>query len=117
MARRRQAAELAMTDEETERLTALLRSQTEAAGRVSRAAMLLAYRENPSFFAVGQRLGARHPTVQRCVDRSVADGALAALNDRSRPSKEPVITPEAKAWLVSLAYDKAAKDHGYPYEI
>jgi hypothetical protein len=27
-----------------------------------------------------------------------------------------VITPEAKAWLVSLARDKA-KEHGYPHEL
>lgn len=78
--------------------------------------MLLAYRENASFFAVGQRLGAHHRAVQRCVERAVADGALAALDDRPRPGKEPVITPEAKAWLVSLACDKA-KDHGYPHEM
>lgn len=78
--------------------------------------MLLAYRENASFFAVGQRLDAHHQTVQRCVERAVADGALAALDDTPRPGKEPVITPEAKAWLVSLACDKA-KDHGYPHEM
>ena len=36
----------------------------------------------------------------------MADGALAALDDRPRPGKEPTITPEAKAWLVSLACDK-----------
>src|SRR6185437_6861033 len=30
--------------------------------------------------------------------------------------KEPTITPEPKAWLVSLACDKA-KDHGYPHEL
>jgi transposase len=116
MAGWRQAVELAMTNEEIETLTALSRSRTEPASRVSRAAMLLAYRENPSFFAVGQRLGAHHQTVQRCVERAVADGALAALDDRPRPGKEPVITPEAKAWLVSLACDKA-KDHGYPHEL
>jgi hypothetical protein len=45
------------TDEEIERLTVLSRSRTEAASRVSRAQMLLAYRENPSFCAVGQRVG------------------------------------------------------------
>jgi len=39
-----------------------------------------------------------------------------ALDDRPRPGKEPTITPEAKAWLVSLACDKA-KDHGYPHEL
>jgi len=74
--------------------------------------MLLAYRDNPSFFAVGQRLGVHHQTVQRCVERAAAEGALTALDERPRPGKEPVITPEANAWLVSLACDKA-KDHGY----
>ena len=116
MAKWRQAVELAMTDEEAEVLTALSRSRTEPASRVSRAAMLLAYRENPSFFAVGHRLRVHHQTVQRCVERAVAYGALTALDDRPRPGKEPTITPEAKAWLVSLARDKA-KDHGYPHEL
>jgi hypothetical protein len=102
-----------MTSEEIEALTALSRSRTEPAGRVSRAAMLLAYHENLSFFAIGQRLGVHHQTVQRCVERALAYRALAALDDRPRPGKEPTITPEAKAWLVSLPCDKA-KDHGYP---
>ena len=78
--------------------------------------MLLAYRQQRSFFAVGQRLGVHHQTVQRCVERALAYGALAALDDRPRPGKEPTITPEAKAWLVSLACDKA-KEHGYPHEL
>jgi transposase len=57
-----------------------------------------------------------HQTVERCVERALAYGPLAALDDRPRPGKEPTITPEAKAWLVSLACDKA-KDHGYPHEL
>jgi hypothetical protein len=57
-----------------------------------------------------------HQTVQRCVERAESYGPLSALDDRPRPGKEPVITPEAKAWLVSLACDKA-KDHGYPHEL
>src|SRR5437762_5310022 len=96
MATWRQAVDLAISDEEIERLTALSRSRTEPASRVSRAAMLLAYREDPSFFAVGRRLGVHHQTVQRCIERAVAYGALAALDDRPRPGKEPVITPEAR---------------------
>src|SRR5215204_6790480 len=116
MARWRQVVELAMTGEEIEALTALSRARTEPASRVSRAQMLLAYRENPSFCAVGQRVGVHHQTVGRCVERALAYGPLAAIEDRPRPGKEPVITPEATAWVVSLACDKA-KDHGYPHEL
>ena len=116
MARWRQAVELAMNKGEVASLLTISRSRTESASRVERAQMLLAYRENPSFFAVGQRLGVHHQTVQRCIERALAYGPLMALDDRPRPGKEPTITPEAKAWLVSLACDKA-KDHGYPHEL
>src|SRR6266481_2306630 len=116
MATWRQALEVVMRDEEVARLMALSRSRTEPASRVERARMLLAYRENPSFFAVGKQVGVHHQTVQRCIERALAYGPLMALDDRPRPGKEPTITPEAKAWLVSLACDKA-KDHGYPHEL
>src|SRR6202158_5697070 len=116
MATWRQALEVVMTDEDVARLTALSRSRTEPASRVQRAQMLLAYHENRSFFAVGQRVGVHHQTVQRCIERALAYGPLMAIEDRPRPGKEPSITPEAKAWLVSLACDKA-KDHGYPHEL
>jgi transposase len=116
MARWRQAVELAMNDGEVASLLTISRSRTEPASRVERAQMLLAYREKPSFFAVGQRLGVHHQTVQRCIERALAYGPLMALDDRPRPGKEPTITPEAKAWLVSLACDKA-KEHGYPHEL
>src|SRR5213596_1741672 len=116
MARWRQAFELAMSAEEFEKLGTIARSRSDAARRVQRARMLLGYHENPSFFAVGQRLGLHHQTVQRCVERALAYGPLVALDDRPRPGKEPTITPEAKAWLVSLACNKA-KDHGYPHEL
>jgi hypothetical protein len=60
-------------------------------------------------FAVGRGLGLHHQTVQRCVERAVAEGPMAALDDRPRPGNEPTITLEAKAWLISLA--------GYPHEL
>ena len=107
MAAWRRAIELSIEDEDLARLTAIARSRTEPASRVERARMLLAYREDPSFFAVGRALGLHHQTVQRCVERAVAYGPLAALDDRPRPGKEPTITAEAKAWLVSLACRKA----------
>jgi transposase len=116
MATWRHAVELAMTNEEVASLVAISRSRTEPARRVERARMLLGYGESLSFFAMGRSLGVHHQTVQRCVERAVAYGPLAALDDRARSGKEPTITPAAKAWLVSVACDKA-KDHGYPHEL
>src|SRR5947209_14912993 len=112
----RQAIELSIGAEDLARLVSIAQSRTEPAGRVERARILLAYREGPSFFAVGQALGLHHQTVRRCVERAVAEGAMAALDDRVRPGREPIITVEAKAWLTDLACHKA-KDFGYPHEL
>jgi len=112
----RQAIELSIGAEDLARLVSIAQSRTEPAGRVERARILLAYREDPSFFAVGRALGVHHQTVQRCVERALAYGPMAALDDRPRSGKEPTITAEAKAWLVSLACRKA-KELGYPHEL
>src|SRR6266436_5611599 len=116
MAAWRRAIELALEDADTARLGSIAQSRTEPAKRVERARILLAYREDPSFFAVGQALGLHHQTVQRCVERAVAEGPLTALDDRPRGGREPTITMESKAWLVDLACRKA-KDFGYPHEL
>jgi transposase len=107
---------LIVEDADLETLSTITRSRTEPASRVERARILLGYREDPSFFAVAHALGVHHQTVQRCVERAVACGPMAALEDRPRPGKEPTITAEAKAWLVSLACQKA-KHFGYPHEL
>jgi len=72
MAGRRRAIELAIVEEDLAALGAIARSRTQPASRVERARMLLAYREDRSFFAVGRALGVHHQTVQRCVERAVA---------------------------------------------
>src|SRR6201993_5030015 len=103
MAAWRRAIELSLEDADWAKLRSIAHSRKEPASRVERARILLAYREDPSFFAVGRQLGLHHQTVQRCVERAVAEGPMAALDDRPRPGKEPTITLEAKTWLVSLA--------------
>jgi transposase len=116
MAARRLVVELTLGDDDVTKLMAMTRSRTEPASRVERARMLLAYRDDPSFFAVGRALGVHHQTVQRCVERAAAFGPLAALDDSPRPGREATITSEAKEWLVDLACRKA-KDLGYPHEL
>ena len=112
----RQVVELALSDEDIAALAAISRSRTEPASRVERARMLLSYRKDSSFFAVGRTMGVHHQTVQRCVERALAYGPMAALEDLPRPGKQPTITAEAKAWVVNLACRKA-KELGYPHEL
>jgi transposase len=116
MAAPRRIIELAIGPEDVGRLEMLTRSRTEPASRVERARILLAYRAEPSTTAVGARIGVTHHTVQRCLRRAVRLGVIAALNDSPRPGKAATISAEAKAWLVSLACQKA-KDFGYPHEL
>ncbi len=116
MAAARRVIEVSIGDAELMRLEEISRSRTEPACRVERARILLAYRADPSAYAVGEAIGATHQTVQRCLGRAVRFGAMAALDDSPRSGKSPEITDDAKAWLVSLACQKA-KDLGYPHEL
>jgi transposase len=116
MAAPRRVVELAFLDENVAGLRRIARSRTEPASRVERARMLLAYRESPSFYAVGRSIGVTHQTVERCVRRAQTAGVMAALDDSPRPGREPVITEEARTFVVDLACRKA-KDLGYPHEL
>src|ERR1700681_3697679 len=116
MAAPRLTVDLVIGKREVSQLRSIARSRTEPAARAARARMLLAYREDPSFYAVGCLLDVHRQTVQRCVERAMAHGVMAALDDSPRPGREPTITVEARAWLVSLACRKA-KDLDYPHEL
>jgi transposase len=116
MAAPRRVVEVAISEEEASELERLARSRTEPASRVERARMLLAYRETPSFYAVGRAIGVTHQTVERCLRRAERLGVMAALDDSPRPGREPVITDAARTFVVDLACRKA-KDLGYPHEL
>ena len=116
MAAPRRIIEVSIGEADLARLETIARSRTEPAGRVERARILLAYRADPSTYAVGEAIGVTHHTVLRCLDRAVRLGVMAALDDSPRPGKPPEITDNAKAWLISLACQKA-KDLGYPHEL
>lgn len=116
MAAPRRVIEVAIGEDDLARLESTARSRSEPACRVERARILLAYRADPSAYAVGEAIGVTHQTVQRCLRRAGRLGVMAALDDSPRPGKAPEITGEARAWLVSLACRKA-KDLGYPHEL
>jgi transposase len=116
MATSRSSIKLTINKVDLAQLESIARSRTEPAGRVERSRILLAYRQDPSFYAVARTMGLHAQTVQRCIERAKAEGALAALDERARPGKEPTITVEAKTWVVALACRKA-KELGYPHEV
>ena len=62
---------------------------------------LLGYREKPSFFAVGRRLGVHHQTVQRCVERAVhiSRETRAWLDTRPAGRFDFTFTPKHGSWL------------------
>jgi hypothetical protein len=116
MAAPRRVIGLAFTGQELADLERISRSRTESASRVERARILLTYRATPSLYATGRAIGVTHQTVERCLRRAQDLGVMAALDDSPRPGREPIITSEARTFIVDLACRKA-KDLGYPSPI
>ena len=107
MAAPRRVIELAFTEQELADLERISRSRTESASRVERARILLTYRATPSLYATGRSIGVTHQTVERCLRRAQDLGVMAALEDSPRPGREPIITSEARTFIVDLACRKA----------
>ena len=103
--------------EQRQRLLEISRSRTEPTSRVERARIILSYLEELSAYAVARTIGVTQQTVTRCLERAAELGVIAALDDRPRAgTADPVITTEAKTWLVALACQKP-KELGYPHEL
>ena len=102
--------------EQRQRLLEISRSRTEPTSRAERAQIILAYLREPSAYAVARKIGVTQQTVARCLQRAAELGVIEALDDRPRAGRDPVITAEAKTWLVALACRKA-KELDYPHEL
>ena len=61
-------------------------------------------------------LNTNRPKVERCVDKALSVGAVAALDDLPGRGRKREITEEARAWLVSLACRKP-KELGHAREL
>ena len=103
-AKKRAALELA--DDVRRELRAVSRSQTEPFRRVERARMLLWYADGVRIAEIMCRLNTNRPKVERCVDKALSIGAVAALDDLPGRGRKREITEEARAWLTSLACRK-----------
>ena len=107
---------LAFGDDVQARLERIVRSPSESARHVERAKILLNYAAGKSVSAIARELRTNRPKVERCVDKGLQLGALAALGDLPRKGRPGTIPSEARAWVVSLACVKP-KELGYPEEL
>jgi transposase len=107
---------LVLSIPQREELERLLHSRTEPIQRVERAKMLLEYAAGVSVSAIARKLGTNRPKVYRCIDKALEVGVLSALQDLPGRGKKAQISEAAKAWVLSLACQKA-KDLGYAQEL
>jgi transposase len=104
-------------DEETRgALEQISRSRTEPNHRVERARILLAYAAGESVSSVARSMQTNRPRVERCLNKALEMGSMAALKDLPGRGHPPVITDDARTWVTSLACQKP-KDLGYSYEL
>ena len=103
MSRRTQRAPLILSDEERKRLNSLSQSRKAPLREIQRAKILLAYSVRTPILDIAREVGVNRQTVYKCIDKALSMGWEAGLSDVYHRPKEPVITPEAKAWIVSLA--------------
>ena len=111
----RKRPDLKLLPDVREKLEKIARSRTEPARRVERAGMILAYADGESISSIARRFHTNRPKVERCIDKALQIGAIAALNDLPGRGRKPTISAEARAWLVSIACRKPT-ELGYPHE-
>ncbi len=109
-------APLKLSAGEVEMLATLSQSRTESAGRVQRASILLRYHASETISEIARSMGTNRPRVERCVNKALEFGVGQALADLPGRGRRPTMTPEARAWVVSLACQKP-KNLGYAQEL
>jgi transposase len=91
-------------------------SRTQPLRKVVRAKILFRYQAGQTINQIARAVGTCRDTVYQCVDRALAKGVNVALEDLPHSPKKPVITPEAKTWVIDLACTKPTS-HGYAAEL
>src|SRR5580693_5593417 len=107
---------LILSPEQKEELARLSHARGSPAREVQRAQILCRFEAGETVTQIARALKTSRPSVRKWVDKALAMGAAAALKDTWHRPHAPVITEEAKAWVVHLACSKP-KEHGYAAEL
>lgn len=116
MARASKRAKLVLNLDQRRILEQTAQSRTWPQREVQRGQILLRYASGQSVTAIANALRVSRVVVYKWIDRALALGVESALRDQYHRPKEPTITEEAKAWVVSLACSKPI-DHGYAAQV
>lgn len=111
-----QRAPLYLTQSQQTQLKQVSGSRTAPVREVQRARILLQYAEGHSITAISHQLSISRPSLYKCIDRALAAGVDVALKDKYHRPKAPVISAEAKAWVLHLACSKPT-EQGYAAEV
>lgn len=107
---------LVLNDKEVEFLKSKSNSKTSPFREVQRAKVLYLYYQKNSITAISSLTNLSRESIYKHLERALNFGVEEALKDTEHSSKEPVITEQAKLWVVNLACTKP-KDHGYAAEV
>ena len=116
MAGRSKRPQLKLSAEEIESLKSLGDSRTAPRRETQRARIILGYHAGETIAHIARAVGMTRKSVGKWVGKALAVGSSAALKDAYHRPKEPAISEDAKAWVVSLACAKP-KDLGYAAEV
>lgn len=116
MPRKTQKAKLVLSKEQQEDLKKIVQSRKAPIREVQRAHILLRYSEGMPITEIEKMTHVSRPTIYKWMEKSLAMGIEEGLKDKYHRPKQPVITEEAKAWVISLACQKP-KDFGYAAEV
>jgi transposase len=116
MAGKTRLPKLALSAEQVAELQLLSQSRTASLREVQRARMLCRYNEGETITAIARAMGITRKSIRKWIAKALAMGSEAALKDAYHRPHAPVITEEARAWVIHLACCKP-KELGYAAEL
>src|SRR6266446_7588664 len=116
MAGKTRLPKLVLSAEQLSELQQLSQSRTASLREVQRARILCRYHEGQTITGIARAMEITRKSVRKWIDKALAMGVEAALKDAYHRPRAPVITEEARAWVIHLACSKP-KELGYAAEL
>lgn len=99
----RRATKIELNESEREFFESLVRSRTTQAQIVQRARIVLLKAEGQAIGVIADKVGVNRKSVMLCLEKFKNGGAENALYDTPGRGRNPEITDDEKAWVISIA--------------